>query len=458
MVNAFAFSATQTIAGRARADEQTDSALETINALTAAYNASGYQLFAQFRKEPGNIVFSPYSIGTALAMALSGARSATEQELTKVLMQHLTRSQIETANEKACAILQSYDRTADSGYCPEGMHLIGQQCETSIVDGDCPFLAIPKDGKCVGAPIKASARLSIANGLMITPGSDTAILPAYIILVEKKYAAEVFHDATVEQINAWVAHKTDGKIANIIDKAPGDTAAILLNAIYFQARWDHIFTKSATDDEDFYISPNVKIKTAMMHQKSYFPLLSGPGYQAIRLPFSIPELSMIVVRPEKMDGLSEIADHLDASAQAQLFKALSTSPRKAIDLALPKFKFSFGADLVEAYKQAGLHVAVTDNADFGGIIAKPRGIKIDQISHRATFEVTEDGIEATAVTSVTFRYTSGTTSVPVPKYEPFFVDRPFLFFVHDSRTQAVLFEGCFVKPSHVANNSATGIH
>ena len=53
---------------------------DDVLALTEAYNASGRQLFGEFAKKPGNIVFSPYSIGTVMAMALSGARGATEQE------------------------------------------------------------------------------------------------------------------------------------------------------------------------------------------------------------------------------------------------------------------------------------------------------------------------------------------------------------------------------------------
>jgi serpin B len=60
---------------------------EPVHALTAAYNASGHDLFAAFVATPGNIVFSPYSIGTAMAMVLSGARGETERETAAVLRQ-----------------------------------------------------------------------------------------------------------------------------------------------------------------------------------------------------------------------------------------------------------------------------------------------------------------------------------------------------------------------------------
>ena len=39
---------------------------------------------------PGNIVLSPYSIGSAMAMALAGARGDTEREMAKVLQHALS--------------------------------------------------------------------------------------------------------------------------------------------------------------------------------------------------------------------------------------------------------------------------------------------------------------------------------------------------------------------------------
>jgi Serpin (serine protease inhibitor) len=50
-------------------------------ALVAAFNSSGYDLFKQFVTAPGNVAFSPYSIGAAMAMVSSGARSDTASEM-----------------------------------------------------------------------------------------------------------------------------------------------------------------------------------------------------------------------------------------------------------------------------------------------------------------------------------------------------------------------------------------
>ena len=53
----------------------------------------------------------PYSIGTAMAMALAGARGETEREMVAVLQHSLARAQIDDANAPAIAILNGYDKS-----------------------------------------------------------------------------------------------------------------------------------------------------------------------------------------------------------------------------------------------------------------------------------------------------------------------------------------------------------
>src|SRR5712671_2890279 len=67
-------------------------------ALAEAYNAGGLALLKRLSGSSGNVVLSPLSVGTAMAMALSGARGETEREMASVLKQRLDRSAMEAAN------------------------------------------------------------------------------------------------------------------------------------------------------------------------------------------------------------------------------------------------------------------------------------------------------------------------------------------------------------------------
>ena len=51
-----------------------------VRALAESYNDFGQTIFGSLAKQPGNIVYSPYSAGVGFAMAMSGARGATQAE------------------------------------------------------------------------------------------------------------------------------------------------------------------------------------------------------------------------------------------------------------------------------------------------------------------------------------------------------------------------------------------
>jgi serpin B len=82
---------------------------EDFRALANAYNAAGQAFHREFAGKPGNVVFSPYSIGTAMAMARSGARGETERQMAAVLQHGKPREDIDRANAALLAVLNAYD-------------------------------------------------------------------------------------------------------------------------------------------------------------------------------------------------------------------------------------------------------------------------------------------------------------------------------------------------------------
>ena len=412
--------------------------------LTAAYNASGEGLFREFA--PGNVVFSPYSIGTAMAMVLAGARGQTEREMVAVLKQRLAPSQIDIANATVLSILNGYDKSAALPVCPEAMRLNGERCE-SAPGANCQFPARREGDACVVAPkYQPSARLAVADALMLTQQGGF-VSESYQALLKDKYAAEVFQNATLDDVNAWVGRKTEGKIERILDALDPNTAAVLLNAVYFKAKWASVFNKSATKDEAFNLAPERQISVPMMRKVESYALVARQGYRAVRLPYEVNALGMIIVVPDAIDGLGEVSGRLGGQELPQLLADLrSPDARKAVDLAMPRFKTSFKAELAQLFRQAGMIRAFSlRDADFSGMTGRPPAqapLAIDQIVHRAVIEVMEDGTEAAAATAVTMR----TVSAPPRQPEVLRVDRPFAFYIVDDATGAILFQGRIVDP------------
>jgi serpin B len=381
---------------------------DRVGALVEAYNASGRQLFARLAAAPGNVVLSPYSIGTAMAMALAGARGETAAEMSGVLMHRLKQGDIDEANRSVLAALNANNRFA---------------------------------------------KILTANALVRTKRGDV-VSSDYPDLLHTKYAAELFQDAGLEDINDWVKRKTEDRIDRMLDQLASDSAAVILNAIYFNAHWASAFEKNVTRDDAFNLAPSRQVQVPMMTKTDEFALVAGKGYRAIRLPYEDPMLGMIIVLPNRIDGLPAVESALDAKELARLFALIrNAQARKSVALSLPRFNIAFKADLVAAFKQAGMSKAFGAEADFSGISGQPPSqmpIRIGQIVHRAVVEVAEKGTEAAAATAVEIRALAIRSRPGPGAPEPFHVDRPFLFYVVDDTTGAILFHGRISDPRSTA--------
>jgi len=366
-------------------------------ALITAYNGCGQQLFRAFAEKPGNIVLSPYSIGTAMAMALAGARGETASEMAKVLGLQFPREKIDGANADVLASLN-------------------------------------------GAS-SASFQLHVANALMLTKKAG-AISDGYVADLKHNYAAEVFRGADLVAVNNWVKEKTDGKIDAILDQLDPMTALVLFDAIYFKASWQKAFDAAATRDEAFHLR-NSEAKVPMMEVRGDFALADRPGYRAIRLPYAGGHVGMIIVLPNA--DAADAVQRLDGD-ELQFLLAALRAPARPVEISLPRFHASFAASLKELFAEIGMHRAFDmRKADFSGMTGKPQSevpLAIDQIAHRAVIDVAEKGTEAAAVTGVVVL---SRAEVQRPT-ETFRVDRPFIFAIVDDETGVVLFEGRITDP------------
>lgn len=412
--------------------------------MAAGYNATGQQLMRTFADKPGNIVLSPLSIGTVMMMATHGARGPTREEMLRVLS---TAGVPGSGARDLMHVLNGYDTSARPAECPPSTKLVGDKCGAPVnASGLCPPMAELKDGLCLTqGSHKPSARVAIANSLMVL---RDGISDDYVNGVKREYDAEVFNNAGLGTINGWVKNKTGGRIEKILDSPPSpNDVAVLLNAAYFRARWANVFSKAKTKEAPFLVGGTTSAPVPTMHQIARLDVVKGDGFRTIRLPYTVEQLGMVIVVPDAADGINAIGTKLDHAEFSKLTTALDAAPGKRIDLALPKFKIQHDASLVGPFVALGMKLPFGKDADFSGMTGGPEGgtgLYISGIIHKATIDVDEEGTEATAATLVMF-----THRAMVPKQEepePFVVDRPFLFYVVDKATGAILFQGRVTDP------------
>lgn len=375
-------------------------------ALADGNAAFGAALYKQVEARNPNLVFSPASISTALAMTWAGARG-------------------ETATQMATALRFTLP--------PERFHPAMNQLTAE--------LSARGEGKkgADGGPM----RLRIVNTTWAQKGF--ALVPAYLDLLAENYGAGVnlldFIGATEPSrltINAWVSEKTEQKIKDLIP--PGavgaDTVLVLTNAVYFNAAWRTPFAED-TRDAAFVRADGSTVQVPTMNVTTSFRAGVVPGLAtAVALPYQDERLSMLVVLPDE-GKLAAVESQLATGGLATIEAALQPQP---VILSMPRFRFETPIQLKPALSALGMPIAFGGGADFTGIsTAVP--LEIAEVLHKAFIAVGEKGTEAAAATAVVIRTTSAPQGLNIQ------VNRPFLFFIRDEATGALLFVGRVSDPS-----------
>jgi serpin B len=363
-------------------------------------------LYRQIQGNSPNVVFSPVSISTALAMTFAGARGQTEAQMATALRFSLPQDRLHPALNELTAAL------ATRGQGTQG------------ADGK-PF------------------RLNIVNSTWAQQGF--AMDSRYLDVLSQSYGAGVnlldFVGATESArltINRWVEQKTEDRIKDLIP--PGIlnqmTRFVLTNAVYFNAAWKNPFVAGKTSDGPFTLLDGRTVTARMMRAETRLRAASLSGLLAVALPYQDERLSMLVVLPEP-GKLADVEARLASQGLGEVTSALQET---AVLLAMPRFRFETGTPLAQPLSALGMSIAFTGEADFSGINAQ-ENIFLQAVLHKAFIAVGEKGTEAAAATAVV----GGITSLP--QGLPIQVDRPFLFFVRDEPTQAILFMGRVADPT-----------
>ncbi len=216
-----------------------------------------------------------------------------------------------------------------------------------------------------------------------------------------------------------------------------DNPMLLVNAIYFFGGWMHEFSEHETRSDTFHGTSGDK-NVQMMHQRERFSYLKTDEYELAVLPYKEHEAKMMILLPSE----DSFDDFVDAMSHETYSNITSTSLKNEdVILTLPKFSLEYGVEsLTQALIELGMPTAFNaSEADFSGISddALEYQLRISDVLHKAIIDVDEKGTEAAAVTVVETETTSAEPTEPIR----FTVDRPFIFFIVDQKTDVLLFVG-----------------
>ncbi len=355
-----------------------------------------------------NLVISPFSISTALAMTYAGADGSTAEEMARTLYFY---SGQERFHEDFSAWMNS----------------------------------IRERGK-------TKDKLQIANSLW--PQEDYPFREDFINLIKEYYESALFkvnyrgdREQIRQRINSWVKDNTNQLITNLIK--PGvltdDTRLVLVNAIYFLSDWKIAFDEKVTHTAPFYITPEKSVDVPLMYMEDDLKYAETENFQILELEYEGGDFSMVAMLPAEGTDIDNFIHDFDVDTFVEI---LDMMDKQKVEVYLPSFKVRSNFDLEKLLAEMGMPEAFSNKADFGRM-TDLQDLKIDKVIHEAFIDVTEEGTEAAASTAVVIIRKSA--MVDPPEKITFRADRPFLYAIKDNSTQSILFMGKTLNPALTAD-------
>jgi serpin B len=375
-----------------------------IDSLVKSNTRFAFDLYHHLRSSRNNLFFSPFSISEAIAMVYGGSKNETADQIANTLRFTMP------------------DSTIHAGF-------------------DSLVLSLEYLANETGA-------YTINNANSIWMQESLTVQSSYLDLLSAYYNTGVYtvdfaraYDSCTVAINTWMSENTAGRITDLIPQTSPSgslTRLVLVNALYFTSMWNDTFSIENTRDSTF---TNLDSSTSIipfMHasgrENGYF---ETDHYQAVELLLADWRTSMVVVLP-KPDYFIQFENEFTADSLTHLFSVVHKLTR--MTLTVPKFSFSSETyQLNSILSDLGMVDAFQPQAaDFSGI-AGQRDLCLARVDHQGFINVSEWGIEAAAATPATL------VSTGIHPEETISIDRPFLFFIRDRRTDTVLFMGRITK-------------
>jgi serpin B len=388
-------------------------------------NDFGFDLLRKMDTK-SNLCASPTSVALALAMVRAGAAGTTATQMDQVLRSFGAPGQ----SSEIVALLEQLSSQT----------IYGDADGWPLEPGSTPDPANPD-------PI---IELRVANQAFAE--KRMALKPGYLDSLSSSFGAGVglldfMNDPETARlvINKWASDNTHGRIPNVLQEGDLDefTRIALANAIYLKAAWLAPFDPDETKPRPFTTADGSTVSVPTMASSRQMSYAAGAGYRAVNLPLTGWSLEMTIVVP---DNMASFTSSLTNARFDAIVEALSTYD---VDLYLPRFSVETRTDLAKLLSSMGMtYLFDPGRADLTGITEDPIAMPlyITKVIHQANIDVLEDGVTAAAVTVAVGGKGSAGPGNP-PPHVVLKVDKPFLYFVRDAGSGAVLFMGRVNNPA-----------
>lgn len=263
----------------------------------------------------------------------------------------------------------------------------------------------------------------------------------YISKVSENFGAELDNldfskpEEAVETINGWVNDKTHEMIPKLLtpDNVSADTAAVLVNTVYFESAWNNKWTVLG-EKERFTNLDGSTVDTELMINDGdcYFENENAAafacGYKN--------GMKFIGILPKKEGDFT--LESLDISSLLE-----SRSYKYDVSAKMPKLNFESSFPLTDALKAAGLSDIFDEvKADFTPMQGSAdEHFYVSEVIQKTKLELDEEGTRAAAATAAIMEDKTAVVESEEREKKEVFLNRPFAFLIYDEAADQIVFMG-----------------
>ena len=247
---------------------------------------------------------------------------------------------------------------------------------------------------------------------------------------DSEFYVAPFNNETVSDINKWVYNNTRNMIRKVIDALYDDDRMVLVNTTVFEVKWEVPF--ESVQDGKFTNSRGTAEKATMLNELgpcNYFKL---NGAKCFERRYKGGEISFVGILPPEGTAVDAFVQGMNGSDFTSAWKNRN---RSYVKLTMPEFKYDYGTDLETVLQDMGMKKTFSMTADFSGM-GEP-SVMVDRVIHKTHIELDRNGTKAAAATAVIAKEGSVYIDDPIEIR----MDRPFVYALVDTRTGIPLFIG-----------------
>ena len=339
----------------------------------------------------GNVLLSPVSVLSALAMTTNGAAGET-------------RSQMEAA----------------LGLSAEDLNIYFQAYADALPDG--------KDARC-----------SLANSIWFRDDADRlTVEQSFLNICADYYGADLFRapfdDSTLKDLNAWVSDRTDGMIPSILSDIPDSAMVYLVNALVFDGQWESVYRENQIHEGTFTTEDGSTQSAQLMYSQEDSFLEDGLATGFLKY-YEDRTYAFAALLPN--EGVS-LEDYIASLTGQGLRSTLTSAQPEAVQAAIPQFTAQYSTELSGILSELGMTDAFdASRADFSAMGNSPDGpLYLSRVLHKTLLALDAQGTRAGAATVV--EVDTGADNTPG---RTVYLDRPFLYLLMDCEADLPLFIG-----------------